>query len=173
VPADEFGLSKYVCAAYAEARPDVVELRLFGVFGSGEDYAIRFISNAVCKVLYDLPITIKQDRRFDYLWVEDVAPVIEQFLQHSGAYPAYNVCADRTYELRELAELVLITAGKELPVVVANPGLGAEYSGDNARLRSELPALRLTPVEEAVRRLYRWYEANRRTIDRGKLLVDT
>ena len=58
-------------------------------------------------------------------------------------------------------------------MVVANPGLGAEYSGDNVRLRSELPALRLTPVEEAVRRLYRWYEANRRTIDRGKLLVDT
>ena len=76
------------------ARPDVVELRLFGVFGPGEDYAIRFISNAVCKALCDLPLTIKQNRRFDYLWVEDVAPVVEHFLQHTGAFPAYNVCAD-------------------------------------------------------------------------------
>ena len=172
VPADEFGLAKYVCAAYAEARPDVVELRLFGVFGAGEDYAIRFISNAVCKALCDLPLTVKQNRRFDYLWVEDVAPVVEHFLQHTGAFSAYNVCADRTYELLELAALVLTTAGKELPVVVANPGLGVEYSGDNARLRSELPALALTPVEEAVHRLYRWYEANRHIIDRSKLLVD-
>jgi UDP-glucose 4-epimerase len=172
VPADEFGLSKYVCAAYAEARPDVVELRLFGVFGPGEDYGMRFISNAVCKAICDLPITIKQNRRFDYLWVEDVAPVVEHFLQHTGAFPAYNVCADGTYELRELAELVLVTAGKELPVVVANPGLGVEYSGDNARLRAELPALALTPVEEAVRRLRGWYEANRGTIDRSKLLID-
>ena len=173
VPADEFGLSKYVCAAYAEARPDVVELRLFGVFGRGEDYAIRFISNAVCKALCELPLTIKQNRRFDFLWVEDVAPVVEHFLLHTGAFPAYNVCADRTYELRELADLVLTAAGKELPVVVANPSLGVEYSGDNARLRGEVPGLALTPVEEAVRRLYRWYEANRHVIDRTKLLVDT
>ena len=172
VPADEFGLSKYVCAAYAEGRPDVVELRLFGVFGPHEDYAIRFVSNAVCKALCDLPLTMKQNRLFDYLCVEDVAPVVEHFLQHTGAFPAYNVCADRTYELRELADLVLAAAGKELPVVVANPGLGVEYSGDNSRLRGELPTLELTPVEEAVGRLYRWYEANRRLIDRSKLLVD-
>ena len=67
LPSDEHGLSKYTIARYLEqvhrtGDADVVELRLFGVFGRYEDYAIRFVSNAICKSLLDLPITLRQNR---------------------------------------------------------------------------------------------------------------
>ena len=41
---------------------DAVELRPFGVYGPGEDYAIRFISNACCKALLGMPVTLRRDR---------------------------------------------------------------------------------------------------------------
>ena len=49
VPLDGYGLSKYIAAKYVELADNIIELRIFGIFGKYEDYAIRFISNAICK----------------------------------------------------------------------------------------------------------------------------
>ena len=172
VPADEHGFSKYLCAAYAATRPDIVELRPFGVFGRYEDYAIRFISNAICKTLVGLPVTLRQNRRFDYTPVQDLVRVIERLFTHEARHGAYNVSAPQTWQLLDLARLVVRLSGKDVPVVVANDGMGVEYSGDGRRLREELPDLTTTPVDEAVATLYEWYAERRRLIDRAALLVD-
>jgi UDP-glucose 4-epimerase len=172
VPADPVGFSKYVIARSAERDPRVTELRLFGVFGPGEDYAIRFISNAMCKALLGMPITLRQDRMFDYVWVGDVDQVVRHFLAGPGGHTAYNVTPDSAVSLLGLAELVREIAGAEVPIVVGTPGLGVEYSGDNSRLRAEMPALALTPVGEAVVRLHEWYASRLGEIDRRLLEVD-
>ena len=44
VPADAYGFSKYICAKYIERSEQIVDLRLFGVFGPYEDYTVRFTS---------------------------------------------------------------------------------------------------------------------------------
>jgi UDP-glucose 4-epimerase len=172
VPVDEHGFSRYVMAELVAAAEGVVELRPFGVFGPGEDYAIRFISNAICKTLFDLPVTLRRDRRFSYLYVDDIAPVVERFLARGGGHKAYNVTPDASCRLRELAQLVVRLSGKDLPILVGEEGMGLEYTGDNSRLRAELPGLRFTPLEEAVRRLYGWYADHRDVIDHEALLVD-
>ena len=172
VPADEHGFSKYVIAKYAEMSDNFVKLRLFGVFGKHEDYAIRFISNAICKSLYDLPITIRQNRRFDYLYIDDLIPVIDHFIHCKGSHTAYNVTPDAAVELLTIAEMVRARSGKDIPIVVGQPDEGLEYSGSNDRLRSEIADLALTPLPEAIDRLYSWYEKNQSLISREKLLVD-
>jgi UDP-glucose 4-epimerase len=172
VPADEHGFSRYVIADLARRDERVVELRPFGVFGAYEDYAIRFISNAICKTLFDLPVTLRQDRRFSYLYVEDLMPVLAHFVEHEAAERAYNVVPESTVCLRDVAELVVAVSGKDLPVQVAREGIGLEYTGDNARLRSTIPGLRFTPLGVAVERLYRWYAEHRRDIVYDRLLVD-
>jgi len=172
VPADEHGFSKYLIAKYAEKVDNLVKLRLFGIFGKYENYTIRFISNAICKALYGLPITLRQNRRFDYLYVDDLVPVVEHFLHNRGVYTAYNVTPDAAVELLAIAELVRARSGKDLPIVVGQEELGPEYSGSNARLRAEIPHLSLTPLTEAIDRLYAWYEANLHLVERERLLVD-
>lgn len=173
LPHDEGGLSKYIASGYIEGHPEnMVNLRLFGVFGAHEDYAIRFISNAICKTLFDLPITLRQNRRFDYLYIDDLMPVLEHCIEKGMSRSAYNVTPDTRVELLEVAELVRVRSGKDLPIVVAQPGMGAEYSGDNGRLRRELPELAFTPIAAAIDRLYRWYQENIGLVDRKKLLVD-
>lgn len=172
VPVDETGYSKYLCAKHAELLDHVVELRPFGVFGKYEDWEIRFISNAICKTLFDLPITIKQNRRFDYVFVDDLAAVVRHFLLDGDASGAYNMTPDYSVELKEIAELILRVAGKRLPISVAQPGLGIEYSGDNGKLKSALPGFPFTALETAVRSLYGWYEEHCGLIHRELLLDD-
>jgi GDP-L-fucose synthase len=55
---------------------------------------------------------------------------------------------------------------------VGEPGSGLEYTGDNSRLRSEMPGLAFTPVREAVESLIAHYDGVRGSIDREALLVD-
>jgi GDP-L-fucose synthase len=172
VPVDDVGLSKYVAAKYSEKVNNIVELRIFGVFGKYEDYAIRFISNAMCKALFDMPITIKQNRKFDYLYINDLIPVIEYFVHNDAQHTAYNVTPDRSIELYTLAEKVKRISGKRIPIKVAHEGIGAEYSGDNTRLKNEITSLRFTPIDAAMEELYGWYRNNKEKINRDSLLVD-
>lgn len=172
VPVDPHGFSKYIIAKYLEHRQNVVKLRLFGVFGKYEDYSIRFISNAICKALFDLPITIKQNRRFDYLYIDDLMPVLVHFIENQAEHITYNVTPDAAVDLYSLAEMVRCRSGKDLPIVVGEPGLGPEYSGDNGRLRAEIPELTFTPLVDAIDRLYGWYENSKDSLDRELLLTD-
>lgn len=172
IPTDEHGFFRYVTAHHIEVSKDVVDLRLFGVFGKYEDYAIRFISNAICKVLFDLPITIQQNRMFDYLYINDLFPVVEHFIGNDAKYNEYNVTPDNSISLKELAERVLAAAGKDLPILVAQEGMGMEYSGDNSRLKQELPNISFTAVDDAIAQLYGWYRQNKSQIDIASLLID-
>jgi GDP-L-fucose synthase len=172
LPADEHGFFRHVTAHHIEVSPGVVDLRLFGVFGKYEDYAIRFISNVICKVLYDLPITIRQNRMFDYLYINDLFPVIDYFIGHDGKYHEYNVTPDAAVLLNQVAERVLSIAGKDLPILISREGMGMEYSGDNSRLKQELPNLNFTAIDDAIAQLYEWYQQNLSRVNRASLLVD-
>jgi UDP-glucose 4-epimerase len=172
VPHDEHGFSKYVCAKYIEEVDKILELRLFGVFGKYEDYEIRFISNAICKSIVGLPITIKQNRRFDYLYVDDLATVVDHFITHDAKYKTYNVTPDQAVDLGSIARMIGEISGKPAETVIKDEGCGIEYSGDNTRLRESLPQLRLMPLSRSISSLYVWYEQNRHLINKEALLVD-
>lgn len=172
MPVDEHGFFRYVTAHHIEASSGVVDLRLFGVFGKYEDYAIRFISNVICKSLFDLPITIRQNKKFDYIYINDLFPVVDHFIRHDALHHEYNVTPDSAISLRELAELVLAVAGKNIPILTALEGMGLEYSGDNSRLKQELPNLKLTVIYDAIAQLYEWYQLNMSKINVASLLAD-
>lgn len=160
LPVDEHGLFRYVSAQFIGEMENWIDLRPFSVFGKYEDYAIRFISNAICKTLFHLPITIKQNRRFDFIFINDLVRVIDFFIEKTGKFKCYNVTPDQSIELREVAEKVAEISGQDLPIQVAQGGMGLEYSGDNKRLRGEIPGLFFTPIDHAIRELYDWYASH-------------
>ena len=174
IPSDEHGFCKYVCEKVIEHSVNIYDLRVFGIFGKYEDYAIRFISNAICKALFDLPITIKQNRKFDYLYVNDLMPVLEWFIENTPKYTSYNITPDKSISLYELACIIRETAGKAyLPITIAEEGMGLEYSGNNERLKNECAGnLYLTPIRDAIEELYNWYCGNIDLLDKKKLLID-
>jgi UDP-glucose 4-epimerase len=172
IPSDEHGFSKYVIAKHLELADKVVELRIFGIFGKYEDYSIRFISNAICKTLFNLPITIKQNRKFDYLYVNDLMPILETFIEKKFKYNSYNITPTRSVELYEIAKLVRQRSGKPSAIIVDKPGLGFEYSGNNGRLLEEISDTRFETLDRSIQSLFDWYFANIDSLVRDKLLVD-
>ena len=168
---DEHSFCKYVMHKRLETLPKAVDLNIFGIFGKYEDWQIRFISNAICKTLFGLAITLRQNRRFSYLYVNDLMPVLEYFIEHDAKYKSYNVTPDEETELLQAGQTVLDTAGGG-KIRVAAVGYGLNYSGSNARLRAEMPSLRFTLLPQAVKELYAWYRQRKNQLDKDLLLIN-
>ena len=172
LPADEHGLCKYICCKTIENSTNIYDLRVFGIFGKYEDYAIRFISNAICKALFDLPITIKQNRIFDYLYIKDLMPILEWFILNKPKHKFYNITPDKSISLYQIASIVREISGKAgLNIKIANEGMGLEYSGDNSLIKQEFP-IQFTDIRTAIADLYNWYKNNIDSINKQALLID-
>jgi hypothetical protein len=65
-----------------------------------------------------------------------------------------------------------VSGKKRLPIKVAQEGMALEYSGDNGRLRREMPDLTITPIRKSIEKLYLWYFEHRSLIDRNLLFFD-
>lgn len=172
VPIDELGLYKYLIGKMGENDPKIIDLRIFGIYGKYEDYSIRFISNMICKVLYKLPLTMNQDKFFDYIFVDDLPQILDYFIEHDVKYSAYNVTPDSSILLSSIANLIMSMGKYESSIIIKDPTLGKEYSGDNARLKSEIKNLKLTTIEQGVSELFSYYSTNLEVVERSKLLVD-
>jgi UDP-glucose 4-epimerase len=173
VPSDDYAFAKYMAAKYTEAAAaNIYNLRLFGVFGKYEVWEVRFISNAICRVLHGMPITMRQNVNFDYLYIEDLAKLTRWFIENEPKHKTYNVCRGKTYDLLSLARMVAEISGKKPEIVVQRDGFGAEYSGDNSRMLEEMGGYRFREMKESIRELYGWYEAHLAEIDPALLRFD-
>jgi UDP-glucose 4-epimerase len=172
IPADQYGLSKYIMTHYALREKNIYNLRLFGVFGKYEDWEIRFISNACLKVIFNLPITIKKNVVFDYLYIDDLVRITDWFIQNTPLEKVYNICTGVTYDLISLAKMILRISGKNFDIIIKNKEIGREYSGNNAIFLAETKKVTFRKIEESIKELYYWYETNKHLIDKNKVLAD-
>lgn len=172
IPTDPYGFSKYICTKHAQTADNIYVLRLFGVFGKYESWDVRFISNACARVVKGLPIVIRQDVRFDYLYVSDLAELLAWFLEHGPRYKAYNVCRGEVFSLLELAGMVAAASGCNPDILVRNTSLAPEYSADNTRLLREMGGFPFREMSACIRELYQWYEAQADRISVEELRFD-
>lgn len=169
---DEHGKCKYIVSRSIEDLSGFVDLNIFGVFGRYEDYSIRFISNAICKTLFDLPITIRQNRRFSYLYISDLFPILQYFIENDAAFHSYNIVPDEKTQLSKIAGIVKEISGKNMPVLLSKEGFGLDYTGENKRLKNEFVKVNFTNLYNAIEELYDWYAQNKAQIDVRCLLTD-
>ncbi|MDI6731710.1 MAG: NAD-dependent epimerase/dehydratase family protein [Candidatus Margulisbacteria bacterium] len=172
VPADAYGFSKYVILKYIENSRNMVNLRLFGVFGKYEDFEFKFISNAIVKNLLGLPIAINQNVFFDYIYVNDLLKMVAAFIDKTPKYKNYNAVCGKTIDLASIAHKINQIASKPSEIIIKNPGLNTEYSASNQRILSKLKTFEFTPFEVALRELYHYYQQNLSKIDRSVIEKD-
>ncbi len=171
LPIDQYGLMKYIAGQEIEHSENIYNLRLFGIFGRYEYWPVKFISNICCKALFDLPLTIRQNVYFDYLWIDDFLNIADAFLSKEQLdYHTYNVVSGKRIDLLTLCMMVKKVSGKDLRIIVCKDGLANEYTANNERLQTEFPQLPFTDMEQAVEKLYRWYEEHKEELDIYKLI---
>lgn len=170
VPVDDYGFSKYIMAKYIKNTPNIYDLKPFGIYGKYEDWRIRFISQSICRVIYDMNITINQNVYFDYLYIDDLTKIIKIFIEKEKIeYQYYNICTGKTIDLFSLAKIIIKISGKKLKIKVKEKGLKKEYSGDNNKLLKTIGKFKFIQIESAIKELYNWYLRNHLSINK-KLL---
>lgn len=158
IPIDMYGLMKYTINQIIEKSDNIYNFRLFGIFGKYEYYPLKFISLSCCKAIKEVPLTMRQNVYFDYLWIEDFCRMLEYFLFHNPKYHVYNMVSGSRISLQEICEKVVKVSGKNLPIYVAREGFAKEYTASNARFLDECVGFEYTPIEVSIEQLYRWYE---------------
>lgn len=170
VPISHYGLAKYVINRLIKNSSNIYNLRIFGLFGPYENWKSTFISGACCKAVKGLPITIRQNVYFDYVWIDDFVKIVKWFIDNTPNHHDYNITTGKKIDLITLAEYVREVSGKNLPIYVCKEGFANEYTGSNIRLKEEIPDVIFTTKKEAIKKLYEWYEQRQDEIDLLSLL---
>lgn len=171
IPVDQYGLMKYTAGQIIEHSENIYNLRIFGIFGKYEYWPVKFISNICCKAIWNLPLTMRQNVFFDYMWIEDFLNTLDDFLEiETPLYHTYNVVSGDRIDLLSICDCVKKVSQKDLSVIVCKEGLANEYTANNNRIKSEVSNFSITPLMDAVYSLYKWYEANQNEIDIYKLI---
>lgn len=157
IPTDQYGLEKYCIGRYIEQSDNIYNLRLFGIFGPHEYLEKRFISNMIVDAIMKKDYIIKQNCRFDYLWIGDFVCILDQFIKlGKPKYHTYNLVSGNPIELYEIAKLVRKITKWDARILVENESMGNDYSADNTRLMEELPEFSFTKIEDSISDYYGW-----------------
>lgn len=169
VPQDQYGFSKYIMAKHAQNAANIFNLRLFGVFGKYDDWRTRFIPNACCHAVLDMPIRIDQNRRFDFIYIDNLIGIVKWFIENNPKQKVYNVCSGQSIDFKTIAEMITKISGKKLAINIKSSEPCREYSGDNTLLLDELGEVNFSPIEVVVKKLYQWYVENKSLISKDEL----
>lgn len=160
VPRDPYGFAKYIMHEAAGRSGNIYDLCLFGVYGKHELWQRRFISSNILRALHGQPLSIRQDARFDYLYMDDLCRIVEWFIEQKPEHHHYNVCTGTSVALSDIAEEIRRQIDPSLPIAVEKLGWQTEYSGDNARLMRELGDCTFAGLADGIRELTKYYKEN-------------
>lgn len=170
IPTDQYGLMKYSVNKMIEKSDNIYNFRLFGIFGKYETWERRFISNICCKSLFDLPLSLRQNVYFDYLYIDDFLRILDSFLHiKNPKFHTYNVVSGKRIDLLSLCKTLNRITGKENRIIVCKDGFGNEYTASNERLLNEIP-IDFTPIEDSMEKMYNYYSQIKEKLEIGKLL---
>ncbi len=170
IPATEYGLAKYIIGKAIESSDNIYNLRLFGLFGKYENWKTTFISGACCKALKGIPITIRRNVVFDYLYIDDFCSIIKWFIDNEPKHHTYNIASGTQIDLLTIANKVKQISGADVPVFICEPGWGNEYTADTSRLISEFTQFKPMAIEKSIEDLLGYYKSVLDFIDLTSLL---
>jgi nucleoside-diphosphate-sugar epimerase len=172
IPTDEYGFSKYLISNLIQNSDNITCLRLFGVFGKYEDYEYKFISNAIVKNLLHLPINIRQNAEFDWLYVDDLMNILYMVFDRDMRNKAYNVTSSKITDLVTIANIINLCSSDPTEIVVDAPGLNNQYCGDNKLLLKEIGGFNFSPIKQSILDLINYYRRILPSINKGVIEKD-
>ena len=125
----------------------ISNLRLFGIYGFGEDQS-RVTSCIINAKLKNEPVILNQNVRFHFIWIDDFCKIVKHFVEHSTKEKFLNVAPSESIEIIELAKLAGVKA------IVKNEGMNKEYTADNSKLLNELGDFKFTSYNEGMQIFY-------------------
>ncbi len=154
IPKDPYGYSKYLISKMIEERENILNLRVFGIYGSGEDKS-RVTSCIVNSNKAKEPIVLNQNVKFDFLYIDDFCKIVEYFVNNPTDEKFINVTPTKSIEILDLAKIVNSFSNYKSEIIVKNPGMNKEYTGDNTKLLSIIKDFAFTSYEDGMKNFYK------------------
>lgn len=151
IPRDTYGMIKYTINQIIEKSDKQYNLRIFAVYGP-TDHDSKFITHVIRSILASKDITIRQDCKFDYMYVNDLVSILEYFIYNIPKYRAYNVVSGEVHLLSEIAEMVKKEMQSNADIILLSEGYNKAYTADNSRLVDELGGFEFTPLIEGIKK---------------------
>jgi GDP-L-fucose synthase len=167
LPLDPYGFYKSISSKFIEKSNKIVQLRVFGAYGENEDYKVRFISSSIIKNILKLPIDIRQNVYFDYIYINDLLEIIDWFIHNKPIYKIYNSSTGKKIDLLKIAHMIneFNDDNFKSEIIVQKNGLGKEYTSNNDRLKNEIKNLNFTSHEIAIKKMMAFFKNNLSLID--------
>lgn len=155
IPVDPYGLAKYVINQIARGSKNIYNLRIFGCYGP-TDAKTKFIRDCIDCCLEHKPITIRQNCYFDYMYVEDLARIIDKMINSELKYHDYNICTGKRIDLLTIAKIIDKKMQNNQGIKIGQEGLNKEYTANNARLLSDIGTFDYTCIEDGIQKQIDW-----------------
>lgn len=157
IPKDRYGFAKYVMNRHAITSDNIYNIRLFGTISPYERYTKNVVSNLCVKAAKGLPLELRRDCRFSFVYMPDVLKVINFMLTKTPKYHDYNIVMPQSCLLSEIAEMIKSFSGSNQEIRFLEKGLNREYTASNARIIGDA-GIEFTSLSAAVREVYNHYE---------------
>lgn len=159
IPIDSYGFYKYICSKFIEQEENIINLRLFGVYGKYEDYETRFISYAICRMLLNKSINITKNVIFDYLYINDLVKIVDYFIENKVRHKFYNIGRGLQTDIKGIAQLIVKISSKNIPIHIHSRGLNNEYTCDITRLKKTIGKFNYTDFSVSIKELIDYYQS--------------
>jgi nucleoside-diphosphate-sugar epimerase len=140
LPLTSYGYSKNIIARIIRETPEFYNLRLFGVFHETEK-PNRFFQ----LVKNQEHVTIRDDMEMDYIYLEDIFPVVDLVIASQCQHKDVNLVYEHKYRLSEMAYTLCDYLNLPRDKIKIQSRSGKALTGDYVKLSSlQLPLTGLT-----------------------------
>jgi GDP-L-fucose synthase len=154
IPQDYYGFSKYLIARRIESFDNIINLRIFNVFGEFEADD-RMVKNNINNYLSGNPLEIYQDRVMDFFGANDLYKVVNYIINHDVRniiYKDLNMCYEKKHTLLDVANIINNLSDKKSEIKLINDEMSPPYCGNSNRL--SLLNLEFDGLEKSIREVY-------------------
>lgn len=160
IPKNKYGFGKFIMNQHCRSSKNIYNLRMFGTLNKYERYTKNVVCNLCAKAVMGLPLTLKQDVRFSWVDIEDVAQAIKYLFEHEVSRHDYNIALPKPFKLSEIASVIQKISGLEDLIKYEQEGLNLEYSCSTEQFIKDF-SIELTDITTSIYNIYSQYTINK------------
>lgn len=137
IPLDYYGFSKYVIYKRSLQYDNLYNFRIFNIFHANEEDS-RFIKSCFLSKINNTPITIFEDKYFDFVYEDDFICILKYYVDNyqnpEKLKKTINICYEEKFKLSDIAKMIMQT-NDETKIQILNDKLEHNYSGNGSKLQ--------------------------------------
>lgn len=163
IPNTKYGLGKYIMNHHCRNSRNIYNLRMFGTLNKYERYTKNVVCNVCAKAVMGLPLMLRQDVRFSWVDIEDVAKAIKYIFENEVRHHDYNIALKESYSLSDIASIVKQISGTSDCIRFEKDGLNNEYTCSTDRYFKDFN-IEMTDMKQSISDIFNYWFTNKELI---------